>query len=79
MMDVYQLLDIAKETVKNEVNSGEIFMVKDLFRGFEWNRIPVHDRTVLGSMFLAYAKYEAASMLALEKKTPQNQQRYKKL
>nr|WP_321295692.1 DUF1413 domain-containing protein [uncultured Sphaerochaeta sp.] len=29
-------------------------LVKDLFKGYEWNRIPKRDRTMLGSLFLSY-------------------------
>lgn len=72
-----ELLDVAKETVK-EVASGEEFIVKDLFRGFEWNRIAKGNRTKLGSMFLNYVQNEGEKLLKVLNKTPQNQQMYGK-
>lgn len=73
------LRDIAVATL-NEVEVGEVFIVKDLFRGFEWARLPQSTRVKLGSLFLVYAE-SAEGMLVLEKldKTKQMQQRYRKL
>ena len=62
----------------NDVLPGEEFIVKELFRGFEWNRIPVGNRTKLGSMFLAFAGREGENLVEILGKTPQNQQIYKK-
>lgn len=60
--------------------SGEEFMVKDLFLGYEWNRIDKGNRTRLGSSFFAYAQSQPGAMLLQPLgKTAQNQQRYKKL
>lgn len=72
-----QLFDIAKASV-NEVDSGEKFIVKDLFRGFEWNRIGKGNRTKLGAMFFAYAKDQGTQYIDVLSKTPQNQQIYMK-
>ncbi|WP_419885718.1 single-stranded DNA-binding protein [Paenibacillus sp. B-A-8] len=72
-----ELMDVAKETIE-ELDQGEKFLVKDLFRGFEWNRIGKGDRTRLGSMFYNYALNEASSQLNPLGKTPQNQQMYVK-
>lgn len=72
-----ELVDMAKESL-NDVYAGETFIVKELFRGFEWNRIPKGLRTKLGSMFLLYAQGEAIDQLEVMGKTPQNQQIYKK-
>lgn len=73
------LFDIVVRTL-DDVKPGESFTVRELFRGFEWNRIQKGNRTKLGSMVLAYSKNETGSsvLLALNK-TPQNQQIYKKL
>lgn len=74
-----ELFDAAVSTLK-DVEAGEVFIVKDLFRGFEWNRISKANRTKLGAMVHTYAKGEVGS-LEIEplNKTPQNQQIYKKL
>ena len=72
-----ELLTIAIDTLP-DVNSGETFIVKELFRGFEWARIPVGNRTKLGALFLAYCKGEGAVQLESLGKTAQNQQIYRK-
>lgn len=73
------LFEIVIETL-DDVNTGEVFIVKELFRGFEWNRIKKGNRTKLGSMVLAYANgKEGSSVIEPLGKTPQNQQIYKKL
>ncbi|BFH61149.1 MULTISPECIES: single-stranded DNA-binding protein [Paenibacillus] len=72
------LMNIAKATVPS-LDQGEEFLVKDLFRGFEWNRIAKGNRTKLGSMFLNYAENHASNSLEILGKTPQNQQMYRKL
>lgn len=73
-----ELFVIVKNTL-NELISGEEFIVKDLFRGFEWNRITKGNRTKLGSMVFNFANHEGSIIIAPLGKTPQNQQKYKKL
>lgn len=73
-----ELSDAARRSAAEIVQSGENFIVKDLFRGVEWNRIPKGMRTKLGVMFLAYVIGEAKNEYALVGKTPQNQQIYTK-
>lgn len=58
---------------------GEEFMVKDLFLGYEWNRIDKGNRTRLGSSFFAFAQGAGAAQITPLGKTPQNQQRYRKI
>ena len=74
-----ELFDTAVSTLR-DVESGEVFIVKELFRGFEWNRISKANRTKLGAMVFAYAKGDIGSLdfIPLDK-TPQNQQKYRKL
>jgi hypothetical protein len=59
--------------------AGEEFMVKDLFLGYEWNRIDKGNRTRLGSSFYAFAQGAGAALIIPLGKTPQNQQKYRKL
>lgn len=73
-----ELLLIVKNTL-NELNPGEEFIVKELFRGFEWNRITKGNRTKLGSMVFSFANHEGSTIIDPLGKTPQNQQKYKKL
>ena len=73
-----ELYDYAILSAK-DVASGEVFIVRDLFRGFEWNRIPKGMRIKLGSMFFAYAQGAASNEFAILDKTPQNQQKYRKI
>lgn len=62
-----------------KVISGETFMVRDLFTGLEWKRVPKGLRTKLGSMFLNYVQNQQPQIFLENGKTPQNQQIYKKL
>jgi hypothetical protein len=77
MFDVNKLLDEAvKET--DSLNDGEIFLVKELFKGYFWNRIPRRNRLLLGIFFLNHIKKTNGPIKAIEK-TSSNQQRYKKI
>lgn len=71
------LLLQAKAELKN-VPSGTTFLVRDLFKGYEWNNYPRNIRLVLGTLFLNYVENENTSILILEK-TSSNQQKYKKV
>ena len=51
MSDVNELLEEAIIETEN-LNEGEVFLVKDLFKGYVWNRIPRKDRLLLGTLFL---------------------------
>jgi hypothetical protein len=46
MSDVNILLEKAVKEVSS-LKSGEVFLVKDLFKGYEWNRIPRNNRLLL--------------------------------
>lgn len=76
-MDVNNLLnDAIQETVLIENN--EVFLVKDLFKGYIWNRIPRKDRLLLGTLFLNYINKLDSNIKVIEK-TSSGQQRYKKI
>ena len=73
-MDVNFLLEIAiKETINLKTN--EVFLLRELFKGYEWNRIERKDRLLLGSLFLNYVKNENSNIKILEK-TSSGQQKY---
>lgn len=74
-MDVNDLLECAvKESER--MSNDEIFLIRDLFKGYEWNRIPRKDRLLLGTLFLNYVKREKTKILPIEK-TSSGQQKYK--
>lgn len=78
MSYVNKLLDEAIKETEN-LKEGEIFLVKDLFKGYLWNRIPRKDRLLLGTLFLNQInKMDGKGIKAIEK-TSSNQQRYMKV
>lgn len=77
MVDVNELLDEAiKET--DNLQENEIFLIRDLFKGYVWNRIPLKDRLLLGTIFLNQINRDGGNIQAIEK-TSSNQQRYEKI
>jgi len=76
MFDVNELL-LRAEKEADYLNEGEIFLVKDLFKGYEWNRIPLKDRLLLGTLFLNFVNKTGGSIVAFEK-TSSKQQKYRK-
>jgi hypothetical protein len=74
LFDVNKLLDEAVKETEN-LNAGEIFVVRELFLGYKWNRIPHRDRLLLGILFLNYVNKTDGDLHAIEK-TSSNQQRY---
>lgn len=77
MSDVNALLEKAVKEI-DFIEVGEIFLVKDLFKGYEWKRIPRNDRLLLGTLFLNYINTVSDIIKAIEK-TTSNQQQYKKI
>ena len=76
MFDVNRLLDEAiKET--EYLNDGEVFLDKDLYKGYFWNRIPRRTRLLLGILFLNHIQKTNGIIKTIEK-TSSNQQRYQK-
>ena len=75
MLDVNELLNNAIKETEN-LNQGEVFLVRDLFKGYEWNRISRSERLLLGTLFLNYVKTYKNSIQAIEK-TSSGQQKYK--
>lgn len=74
MPNANDILFIAiEETVK--LKQGEIFLVKDLFKGYEWNRISRSNRLLLGTLFLNYVNSTKIHIKAIEK-TSSGQQKY---
>ncbi|MBD5637146.1 single-stranded DNA-binding protein [Clostridium botulinum] len=74
MSTVNQLLEIAKSEIK-DLKSGEIFLVRDQFKGYEWNRIPRSERLLLGTLFINFVKNTDININIIEK-TSYGQQKY---
>lgn len=62
----------------NELKSGEVFLVKELFKGYEWNRIDRSSRLTLGTLFLNEVKNNHGLNVEILDKTSSSQQRYMK-
>ena len=77
MSDVNKLLERAIYEV-DFIEAEEIFLVKDLFKGYEWKRIPRSDRLLLGTLFLNYVN-TVSEVIKTNEKTSSNQQQYKKI
>ncbi|NLZ36261.1 MAG: DUF1413 domain-containing protein [Clostridiales bacterium] len=73
-----ELIDAAIYSAKNNVNSKEIFTVKDLFVGVEWKRLPDSSKKQLGIFFHDFVKNQGKDGYAAVEKTRQNQRQYKK-
>lgn len=72
------LFEISKNTI-SDLKTNEVFIVKELFRGFEWNRISESSHVQLGSKFFNYANNDGSVHIEVLDKTLKNQQKYKKL
>lgn len=77
MSAVNELLYIAKAELPN-ILLGEAILLRDLFKGYEWNRISRSDRLLLGTLFLNYIKTDDVGIIPIEK-TSSGQQRYKRV
>lgn len=72
-----------KEIVKQawqetkKLKKDEVFLLKDLFKGYKWNRITTERRSSVGRLFLEKVNNKD-SVEAIEK-TASHQQKYKKL
>lgn len=77
MPNVNELLETAISELSN-IEPGEIFLVRDLFKGYEWNRISISERLLLGTLFLNHINTVNNEVTPIEKTSP-GQQKYKKL
>lgn len=74
MLDVNKLLSIAIKETENLAH-GEVFLVRDLFKGYEWNRISRKNRLLLGTLFLNQVNSDNIGIKATYK-TSSGQQKY---
>lgn len=75
MENANELLVRAVEETKH-LHVNEVFLVRDLFKGYEWNRISKSDRLLLGTLFLNYVHNAGDRLLPIEK-TSSGQQQYR--
>ncbi|WP_078557046.1 single-stranded DNA-binding protein [Bacillus alkalicellulosilyticus] len=73
-----QLLDKVLEELDG-LKSGEEFLIKELFKGYEWNRLEINVRRNLGIYFLNLVNTNDELGIEVLEKTSSNQQKYKKL
>ena len=66
MQDMNTLLETALNVAKN-LKEGESFLVKVLYKGYLWNRIPKGDRLLLGSLFLSYVNMNDCKITVIHK------------
>jgi len=74
-LNANQLLEMVIAEIKY-LKQGEEFLVKDLFKGYQWNRIARNERLLLGRLFLNYVTNSRVNLVAIEK-TSSGQQRYR--
>ena len=66
------LIQAVKET--ELLFAGEKFLVRDLFKGYEWNRVSRSDRLLLGTLFLNYVNQNKSKVKPIGKSTSGQQQ-----
>lgn len=71
-----EIIKQAWQETKN-LKKGEVFLLKELFKGYKWNRIKMETRSSLGRHFLEKVQNKK-SVEAIEK-TSSHQQQYRKL
>lgn len=76
MSDVNQMFNIAVGEIE-KLEHNEVFTLRDLYKGYEWNRISRGDRITLGTLFLNFAKSNLN--IELLGKNNSGQQSYKKI
>lgn len=74
-MEAQEMLNLAIEEI-DELEVGEIFLVKELFLGYRWNRTKKAERLTLGTLFKNYATQNPEKIKILDK-TSSHQQKYK--
>lgn len=74
MSDINVLLEMALNETAN-LSNGEVFLLRDLFKGYEWNRISRSNRLLLGTLFLNKISSENHEIVANEKSSS-GQQKY---
>lgn len=75
---VETLVDYAIKELEN-IKSGEIFMVRDIWKGYEWNRFGKAERLLVGRLFHDKVMAQNPPTVKKIEKSPSKQQRYIKI
>ena len=75
---ILELFEYAKNSI-SDVRKDDVFLIKDLFRGIDWNVIKIGKRRQLGILMNAFELGEGSDLIKKEGKNHQNQTRYRKL
>lgn len=75
---IFELLNDAINELQY-LNQGDIFLLKDLFKGYIWERIDKSIRRKLGSLFLEHINSNPNLRVIPLGKTSSNQQKYQKI
>lgn len=62
----------------DKLNTGEVFFVRELWKGYEWNRIPIEERLLLGRVFYNDVTQQDPCPVTILDKTKAGQQKYQK-
>ena len=74
MPTINELIDKAKGKLSN-LTSGEVFLLRDLFKVYEWDRNSCSERLLLCTLFLSFIKQNFIKVAPIEK-TSLGQHRY---
>ena len=62
----------------NNVRTGDVFVVRDLWVGHLWNRISRADRLLIGRLFYNAVTQQDHCLVEVLEKTKDKQQKYRK-
>ncbi|HRG62950.1 MAG TPA: DUF1413 domain-containing protein [Burkholderiales bacterium] len=73
------LLLEALKTINNHLNSGDEFVLEDLFTGVRWKNIPPIQRREFGRFFFQQSTNSLSNVIQAVGKNSGNAKRYKKI
>lgn len=77
-MTTYNLENLLKEAIQqlHYMDVGDEFLIKDLYTGIKWKRLPRDTRIQIGKLFFNYAE-TSQGKIEIMAKTTANHQLYK--
>lgn len=75
-MTTYNLEDLLNEAIQqlNNMDIGDEFLIRDLYRGIKWRKIPKDLRIQIGKLFFNYAESNKDKIEIMSKTTANHQQ-----